>query len=174
MPVKKIKPKPQKSPLETAVVLLTKQPMSRLALKKKLCDKGYSATEAEETVSECERYGYINDKLIAEAKVAMMRDRGDGSRKIKLSLRLKGFGKEVIEEAFQSDSKNSERDELSVAMEFLRRRKPTFDREPDPVKRKTRALRSLASKGFASGVSYEAIARTFGAHEPDFPDEVEP
>ena len=40
MPVKKIKPKPQKSPLETAVVLLTKQPMSRLALKKKLCDKG--------------------------------------------------------------------------------------------------------------------------------------
>ena len=94
MPVRKIKPKPRKSPLETAVVLLTKQPMARLALQKKLRDKGYSAKEAEETVSECERYGYINDKLIAEAKVAMMRDRGDGSRKIKLSLRLKGFGKE--------------------------------------------------------------------------------
>lgn len=174
MPVRKIKPKPRKSPLETAVVLLTKQPMARLALQKKLRDKGYSAKEAEETVSECERYGYINDKLIAEAKVAMMRDRGDGSRKIKLSLRLKGFGKDVIEEAFQSDGKNSGRDELSVAMEFLRRRKTTFDRELDPMKRKTRALRSLASKGFASGVSYKAIERTFGAHESDFPDEVMP
>lgn len=173
MPAKQKKPKPPKTPLETAVVLLSRQPMSRLALRKKLHDKGFSWKESEDAVSECERYGYVNDRLIAESKVALMRDRGDGSRKIKLTLRLKGFEKEAIDEAFLTDSKNSERDELAVALEFLRRRKPTFDREADPVKRKTRALRALASKGFASGVSYEAISRFFGRNELDFPDEVQ-
>ena len=173
MPPKQKKTKTPKTPLETAVLLLTRQPMSRLALKKKLHDKGFSWKDSEDTVAECERYGSINDKLVAEAKVAMMRDRGDGSRKIKLTLRLKGFEKETIDEAFRTDDKNSERDELAVAMEFLRRRKTTFDREADPVKRKTRALRALASKGFGSGVSYEALSRFFGGNELDFPDEVQ-
>ena len=121
--------KPPKSPLETAVLLLTRQPMSRLALEKKLRDKGFSRTVAEETLRECERYGYIDDSRMAEAKVAMMRDRGDGARKIKLHLALKGFSAEIIREALQADSRNSERDELAVALEFLRRRKITLERE---------------------------------------------
>ena len=106
-------PQSPKTPMETAVMLLTRQPLSRLALKRRLHDKGFSWKDSEETVSECERYGYINDKLIAEARVALMRDRGDGAKKIKLHLRLKGFEKEVIEEAFKTDDRNSERNEIS-------------------------------------------------------------
>lgn len=164
-------PQKPKTPMETAVMLLTKQPMSRLALKKKLHDKGFSWKDSEETVAECERYGYINDKLIAEAKVALMRDRGDGSRKIKLNLRLKGFEKEIIDDAFKADDKNAERDEISIAMTLLQRKKPSFDRETDRIKKKTKALRVLAAKGFSAGVSYEALARFFGRDDYDFPED---
>lgn len=165
--------KTPKSPLETAVLLLTRQPMSRLALEKKLRDKGFSRTVAEETLRECERYGYIDDSRMAEAKVAMMRDRGDGARKIKLHLALKGFSAEIIREALQADSRNAERDELAVALEFLRRRKITLERERDPLKRKLRALRALASKGFGQGVAREAVARVFGNTEFEFPEDGE-
>ena len=163
--------KTPKTPMETAVMLLTRQPMSRLALKRKLHDKGFSWEDSEETVSECERYGYINDKLVAEAKVALMRDRGDGAKKIKLHLRLKGFEKETIDDAFKSDDKNSERDEISIAMTLLQRKKPSFDREPDQIRKKTKALRILASKGFSAGISYEALRRFFGDSESDFPED---
>lgn len=163
--------KTPKTPMETAVMLLTRQPMSRLALKRKLHDKGFSWKDSEETVSECERYGYINDKLVAEAKVALMRDRGDGAKKIKLHLRLKGFEKETIDDAFKSDDKNSERDEISIAMTLLQRKKPSFDSEPDQIRKKTKALRILASKGFSAGISYEALRRFFGDSESDFPED---
>ena len=167
-------PQSPKTPMETAVMLLTRQPLSRLALKRRLHDKGFSWKDSEETVSECERYGYINDKLIAEARVALMRDRGDGAKKIKLHPRLKGFEKEVIEEAFKTDDRNSERNEISIAVALLQRKKSSFDRETDPIKKKTRALRTLAAKGFSAGVSYEAIARVFGSSEPDFPEDDSP
>ena len=146
-------------------------PQSQKTQKRKLHDKGFSWKDSEETVSECERYGYINDKLVAEAKVALMRDRGDGAKKIKLHLRLKGFEKETIDDAFKSDDKNSERDEISIAMTLLQRKKPSFDREPDQIRKKTKALRILASKGFSAGISYEALRRFFGDSESDFPED---
>ena len=161
----------EKTPLETAVAILTRQAVSRQFLKKKLHDKGFSWKTAEETARECERYGYINDKLTAESKVGFMRDRGDGSRKIKLSLRMKGFPKEIIDQAISTDEAVSGRTELSIALDLLRRKKPSFDREKDIVKKKTRALRALASKGFPAGISYQAISNFFGDSGDSFEQE---
>ena len=161
----------EKTPLETAVAILTRQAVSRQFLKKKLHDKGFSWKTAEETAQECERYGYVNDKLTAESKVGFMRDRGDGSRKIKLSLRMKGFSKEIIDQAISNDEALSGRTELSVALERLRRKKQSFDREKDIIKKKTRALRALASKGFPAGISYQAISEFFGDSEDAFEEE---
>lgn len=161
----------EKTPLETAVGILTRQAVSRQMLKKKLHDKGFSWKTAEETAQECERYGYVNDKLTAESKVGFMRDRGDGSRKIRLSLRMKGFAKETIDQAILADESASGRTELSIAVDFLRKRKLSFDREKDLVRKKTRALRALASKGFPAGISYQAIADFFGSSEDDFEQE---
>lgn len=161
----------EKTPLETAVAILTRQAVSRQLLKKKLHDKGFSWKTAEETAQECERYGYINDKLTAESKVGFMRDRGDGSRKIKLSLRMKGFSKEIIDQAISTDEALSGRTELSIALELLRRKKQSFDREKDIVKKKTRALRTLASKGFPAGISYQAISEFFGDSGDAFEEE---
>lgn len=161
----------EKTPLETAVAILTRQAVSRQFLKKKLHDKGFSWKTAEETARECERYGYINDKLTAESKVGFMRDRGDGSRKIKLSLRMKGFPKEIIDQAISTDEAVSGRTELSIALELLRRKKQSFDREKDIVKKKTRALRALASKGFPAGISYQAISNFFGDSGDSFEQE---
>ena len=161
----------EKTPLETAVAILTRQAVSRQFLKKKLHDKGFSWKTAEETARECERYGYINDKLTAESKVGFMRDRGDGSRKIKLSLRMKGFPKEIIDQAISTDEAVSGRTELSIALDLLRRKKPSFDREKDIIKKKTRALRALASKGFPAGISYQAISDFFGDSGDSFEQE---
>ena len=161
----------EKTPLETAVAILTRQAVSRQLLKKKLHDKGFSWKTAEETAQECERYGYVNDKLTAESKVGFMRDRGDGSRKIRASLRIKGFSKEIIDQAISTDEAVSGRTELSVALDLLQKKKPSFDREKDIIKKKMRALRALASKGFSAGVSYQAIADFFGDSGESFEQE---
>ena len=58
-----------------------------------------------------------------------------------------------------------------MALDLLQKKKPSFDREKDIVKKKMRALRALASKGFSAGVSYQAIAEFFGDSGEPFEQE---
>jgi len=160
---KKKKEKPKLSPLETAARILMQRPLSRAALKKKLHDREISWKEAEATAQECERLGFLNDAETAQNQVRSMRNGGDGSRKIRMKLRIHGFKKEDVEHAFEKDNEESGRTELDVAKEMLRRKMKTLAREPDKLKRRMKALRALAGKGFPPDVSYKALDAVFGS-----------
>ena len=161
-PKKSKRAKVRRSPLELAAMMLSVRPLSRIELKKKLHDKELSWEVAEQTVLECERLGFVNDPETAESYVRSMRNRGDGSRKIKMKLRLRGFKKDDVENAFQRDEEASERSETEVALSVLNRKRLTLERENDILKRKNKALRILASKGFPADAAFKALDLFFG------------
>ncbi len=162
--------KRKKNALETAVALLSKNALGKQQLALKLLSKDFSKREVDAALAECERYGYINDKLLTEAKVSFMRDRGDGVRKIQFTLRRKGFHKDVVDSAIQMDEKTSGRSEQDIARALLERKKSMLFREPDPQKRRLKAVRALAVKGFSAGTAYSAVSdflRNAGSDVPE-------
>lgn len=161
-PKKSKKAKIKRSPLELAAMMLSARPLSRAELKRKLHDKELTWEVAENTVLECERLGFVNDPDTAESYVRSMRNRGDGSRKIRMKLRIRGFKKDDVENAFQREEEASERSETEVALSVLKRRKATLEREENILKRKNKALRMLASKGFPPDASFKALDLFFG------------
>lgn len=161
-PKKSKKAKLKRSPLELAAMMLSVRPLSRAELKRKLHDKELSWEVAENTVLECERLGFINDPDTAESYVRSMRNRGDGSRKIRMKLRLRGFKKDDVENAFQREDEASERSETDVALSVLKRKRLTLEREDNILKRKNKALRILASKGFPPDAAFKALDLFFG------------
>ena len=176
-PKKSKRAKVKRSPLELAAMMLSVRPLSRAELKKKLHEKELTWEIAEQTVLECERLGFVNDPDTAEAYVRSMRNRGDGSRKIRTRLRQRGFKKDDVENAFQRDNEASERSETEVALSVLNRRRSTLEREDNILKRKNKALRMLASKGFPADAAYKALDLFFGRadnlvlEEEDYPQE---
>ena len=159
------KKKKERSPLEIAASLLSARPLSRAELKKKLHDRELSWTVAEQTVLDCERLGFINDPDTAESYVRSMRNRGDGARKIRMKLRIRGFKKDDVENAFLRDDESSERKEPDVAYAVLQRKKLTLEREENLLKRKNKALRILASRGFPPDAAFQALDRFFGRND---------
>lgn len=148
--------------MEIAAAMLSVRPLSRAELKRKLHEKEISWENAEKTVLECERFGFINDPETAESYVRSMRNRGDGSKKIRMKLRVRGFKKEDVENAFQKDDETSERNEAEVAFCVLKRKKLTLEREDNILKRKNKALRILASRGFPPDAAFKALDKFFG------------
>lgn len=161
-PKKPKRTKEKRSPLELAAMMLSVRPLSRAELKKKLHDKELSWEVAEKTVLDCERLGFVNDPETAEAYIRSMRNRGDGSRKIRMKLRVRGFKKEDVDGAFLREEEASERSETDVALSVLKRKRLTLEREDNILKRKNKALRILASRGFTPDASFKALDLFFG------------
>ena len=161
-PEKSKKSKAKSSPLELAARMLSVRPLSHAELKKKLHDKDLTWEVAEKAVLECERLGFVNDPDTAESYVRSMRNRGNGSRKIRMKLRLRGFKKDDVENAFQRDEESTERSEADIALSVLNRKKTVLKREDNILKQKNKALRILAAKGFPPDASFKALDRFFG------------
>ena len=154
-------------------MMLSVRPLSRAELKKKLHDKELSWEIAEKTVLDCERLGFVNDPDTAESYVRSMRNRGDGSRKIRMKLRIRGFKKDDVENAFQREEETSERSETDVALSVLKRKRLTLEREDNILKRKNKALRILAARGFPPDASFKALDQFFGRADSLVLDEEE-
>ena len=85
--------------------------------------------------------------------------RGGGRNKAARKLQLKGIDREIIENTLAEREADGGGNELSSALSALERKKALFDREPDPRKRREKALRFLAGRGFSAATAYEALNR---------------
>ena len=79
-----------------------------------------------------------------------------------MKLRMRGFKKDDVENAFLREEDASERSETDVALSVLNRRRMTLEREDNILKRKNKALRILASRGFTPDASFKALDLFFG------------
>ena len=129
----------------------------------KLRRAGYSADDTRQAVAECVRRRYLDDELLAEDCAALWRERGHGNRSIRYKLRQRGLSEELTESALAATSER-ENDSAVAAIES---RLYALMREKDPRKRRAKALRFLAARGFSGAAVGAAMRRLKEADADD-------
>ena len=152
------KPAAKKSALETAAALLAARACTKKELRDKLRKKAvYTYPEIAHAISELERMGYLSDRRYAEDAAGILRSRGYGPLRIRAKLLGKGIERELLDEVMTDRSgETEEADDFTRAQEVLERNGRRFVKD-EPLKRKQRALRFLAGKGFPASVVYRAV-----------------
>ena len=159
------------SPYEYLAFLLSRKAYSICEVRKKMRMKEYASCEIEEAVSSFIRHGFLNDRLFASSLVRTLSSSGYGKRRILAKLREKGVAPEIIKETleehenreelfFPGESCNEEGfsdPESAAAEKALKGKWRTLQNEPDVRKRKEKALRFLAGRGFEAGICYKVL-----------------
>ncbi len=163
-------PPEKKTALVAAVEILAKRLVSTAELRSKLAAKKiFSPAEIDDAVLAMKRMGALHDDFLAEDVARSYRSRGYGPARIRMALRKRGIPNEIIEQTLngkdedepanrtESDSAQSEDGENAFAV--LHRKAAQFRREPDPRKRKAKAVRCLVGRGFSYEDALEAADR---------------
>lgn len=164
-PPKKIVP-----PMERAMRLLGQRAFSEreltLRLRRYDC---YRAAEIRETVESCRKHGFLNDELLAEDYAQILSERGSGQRMIRYQLKKRGLAEPHVNAALEK-SAESEPEAAKRALEYKLR---MLSREADPRKKREKAYRFLASRGFTPDVIRTVFEETnFGTMDTEWEDNI--
>ena len=143
------------SALEKAMKILDRRACSASELNSKLRQAGFPEDEVDSAVNECKRRRFIDDTLLAEDYTALLRMRNTGSRMIRQKLIRRGLAAEIIDSALpEENSVTAEREAAIRALDYKWR---LLTRETDLRKKREKAFRYLAGRGFRSGLIFELI-----------------
>ena len=149
-----------------AVEILAKRLVSTAELRKKLAAKKlFSPAEIDEAVLAMKRMGALHDDFLAEDVARSYRSRGYGPARIRMALRKRGIPNEIVEQVLNGKDEDAEPADSGHsgdgenAFAVLHRKAAQFRREPDPRKRKAKAVRCLVGRGFAYEDAIEAADR---------------
>jgi len=124
-------------------------------IRRKVLDKGFSASQADNMISYLSDHGYLSDDRYAKAFASdKVRFAGWGRVKIRMALKVKGFGDAVISGALQHINPYDYAGALDKALAAKAR-----SLSLDDVKDRQKLYRHLASRGFESSVIIPAIRR---------------
>ena len=144
------------SALDKAMKLLSVRALSKAELTRKLHTAGYPEDEVEEAVNTCCRLHYIDDTQLAADYTGLLRMRNTGSRVIRQKLIKRGLGGEIVERQLpEEDSETADTEAARRALDYKWR---LLVKESDPRKKREKAFRYLAGKGFPSGVIFKLIS----------------
>ena len=159
-------PPEKKTAPVAAVEILAKRLVSTAELRKKLAAKKlFSPAEIDEAVLAMKRMGALHDDFLAEDVARSYRSRGYGPARIRMALRKRGIPNEIVEQVLNGKDEDAEPAESGQsgdgenAFAVLHRKAAQFRREPDPRKRKAKAVRCLVGRGFAYEDAIEAADR---------------
>lgn len=141
--------------MERAMRLLSMRAHTKSELRQKLLRAGFPQNESDAAIAECEKRHYLDDRLFAEDCANLWLERGHGARSIRCKLRQKGISAELAAEALG----NSEDTEPEAACRAIDGKLPSLLREKDPRKRRAKALRFLAARGFSGSAVGAAMKR---------------
>ena len=149
-------PKVPLSALEKAIKLLSNRALSKKELTEKLFRAGFPADEVESAVSECCRRHFVDDTMLAEDYTSLLRARNTGSRVIRQKLQKRGLKAELDDDGTlpEEDSAQQEREAAMRALDYKWR---LLSRESDPRKKREKAFRFLAGRGFPPGLIFELL-----------------
>ena len=119
-------------------------------LREKLNKLYYPAAEIEEVITKCREYNLVNDTALAGEFAASQSSRGRGTRRIAFELRKHGFTGDAAKNALNAIAGNEE----SAARDALQSKLAGWSNLPDWRKRREKAFRFLAMRGFELDVIY--------------------
>lgn len=147
------------SALDKALRLLSARAYSSGELTQRLIRAGYPPEEADAAVEECRRRHYLDDRMFAEDCAGMWLERGHGTRSIRLKLKQRGISSELAADVLSLTSEH----ETEAACRAIESKLPSLLREKDTRKRKAKALRFLAARGFTGDAVGAAMKRLAAA-----------
>jgi regulatory protein len=174
---KQVRKKNGSSPYEYLAFLLSRKAYSICEVRKKMRMKEYASCEIEEVISSFVRQGFLNDELFASSLARTLTSSGYRKKRIFAKLREKGVPPEIIEEVLLEHERGGEdvsgfpggteengiqeretsSAEYAAAEKALKGKIRSLNNEPDFRKRKEKALRFLAGRGFEPGVCYKVV-----------------
>lgn len=145
--------RPEPSPTQRALALLTRREHSREELLRKLGQRGVAAEEAEAAVAGLADAGWQNDARFAESLLRSRAGSGYGPAWIRAELGTHRLGNDVIAAAmdgFQGDWE-------SIARDYLQRRHPQAFSGDREAQRK--GVDALLRRGFSMGQACAVLAK---------------
>lgn len=144
------------SALESAFRMLARRDHTRRELAVKLRQKGFDGTAIERALTRCRELGYLDDAKTATIIAGHLAESGYGPLRVRQTLRQKGLDDGAIEQALARCG--DEEAQVLSARCLLKKKASRLNRESDPWKRRQKAYRFLAGRGFASSVINRAIS----------------
>ncbi|MCK4982192.1 MAG: regulatory protein RecX [Victivallaceae bacterium] len=142
--------------LKKAFDLLSRRAHSTQELRNKLYKRKFSKRDIETVIAECERLNFLDDELFADNYAAELSGQGKGRFKIKMKLRDKGLSEAHIEQALKKPGDC----EQENAEQALKGKLRTLIHEDDINKRRQKAYRFLAYRGFSSDIITKLMDNT--------------
>ena len=122
-------------------------------LREKLNKLHYPASDIDKVISKCREYNLVNDEALAGEFARSQSSRGRGSRRIAMELYRHGLTGDAAEKALESIAGNEE----ESARNALQSKLSSWKNEQDWRKRREKAFRFLANRGFALDVIYQTL-----------------
>lgn len=139
-------------------------PRTRKQLLDAMKKKAVPEEMAESILAKLEDYNYVNDKSYAENFVySRSTHHRKGASAIRYELMRKGVDAEVVSEALEVISAESEMENARTLVE----RKLRSSRGLDRNKRVNRLVGMLARKGYPAGVAFQVVREALDAEEPE-------
>ena len=137
--------------------ILAARPLSEKEFRLKFRRKGYDGSAVEAVTERFRELGYLNDATIAgQLAKTFAISRLWGDRRIAISLKAKGFARELIESSIELA--RQELTERAAVMHLLEKKGKGSKFVPADNLEKRRLLQSLMGKGFPPGLIFEVLA----------------
>lgn len=145
---------PERPPaFEQALRWLNARWYSERELRDRLIAREYPETEVRSALDDCRRYGLVDDVRLAEDFARGRNLRGQGARRIRLELARHGVNGEAAQAALNAIAP----DEPEAARRALTPKLKLWSKEPDWRKRRDKAFRFLAGRGFSLSLVREVL-----------------
>ncbi|WP_319407216.1 regulatory protein RecX [uncultured Desulfosarcina sp.] len=144
------------SALDSAFRILARRDHTCKELAVKLRQKGFDGVAIDGALARCRELGYLDDAKTAAIIAGHLVESGYGPLRVRQTLRQKGLDDALIEQALVRCG--DEETQVISARRMLEKRTSHLGREGDPWKRRQKACRFLAGRGFAATVINRAVA----------------
>jgi len=144
------------SAMDAAVRILAPRQHTEAELRRKLGKRGFDPETVDAVLAECRDRNYVDDAATARLYLAELIRKDYGVNRVRQAMRQKGLADALIEEI--SEEYAGSEDERAAARKALAKKRPALERETDPRKRREKAYRFLAGKGFTGEVIRTAMS----------------
>lgn len=144
------------SALDSAFRILSRRDHTHKELLVKLRQKGFDRTAVDWALERCRELGYLDDTKTAMIIAGHLVQSGYGPLRVRQVLRQKGLDDALIEKALTRCG--DEETQVRSARRMLAKKTFRLSREADPWKRRQKAYRFLAGRGFSSTVINRAVS----------------
>ncbi len=148
--------KARASALDSAFRILSRRDHTRKELAVKLRQKGFDRSAVAGALDRCRELGYLDDAKTAAIIAGHLAESGYGTLRVRQTLGQKGLDDAAIEQALARCG--DEEAQVLRARGLLEKKASHLNREDDPWKRRQKAYRFLAGRGFTSTVINRAIS----------------